>query len=771
MWRLEKVFAQNLCAFQQLNYTLLQDHTTLIFGNNMDNDSQGSNGSGKSAMLEAIAIGLTGETLRRIKMEEIINDAADTASVKLLMSNGSTNECMEISRELSRKSAQVIKISMGTKNEPPVSIEQATVADYNKFILETLGLTKDDIFANFILSKHKYQSFLSSSDRDKKEIINRFSNGLLVDEGIAALQNDMLPVQQELQNAETQVAVLNGKVDTLQEQINNAIIEATEKSQKKVERIANWRNAITEKRAYIRAQIEESEAINDMLDRLDKQDELLQNLEQGGKDMKDCYQLISKQYAELSLPALQDRVAIFVGNQKKLVALEQDCKDIQKQLVANNKKMTSSRESFDKLTARYEKFNGEYDKKADKIQQQINKLTQSINTLEHTNDDLKQQRTNLECDIAKLQQQLAGVIVCPQCQCEFILKGDVNIEETKLQLQDRQGEVKDILKTISSNENEIAAYIAKGKETRQVQTQLSESKANWSAQMTEAQTQLDQLTRDTSAMDNRLQGLQSQAIAVQKSIETARTYLFDEAYEVLDNAIKMQEGRLKQIKINIDNANGAIQSYEESIRDIEHAVETNIIDSLKASKERYEKELIAAIADKEQIEQHLNTLKVQESTFVEFKTHLANTKIDALSHITNEFLEAIGSDIRIVFSGYTVLKSGKIRDKISISLVRDGIDCGSFDKFSEGEKARVNLANILAMHKLTNTTCDDDKGLDLLILDEILEATDEQGLANIFDALNQLQITALVVSHGNIAESYPYKTVVNKLNGVSYIEQ
>lgn len=195
-----------------------------------------------------------------------------------------------------------------------------------------------------------------------------------------------------------------------------------------------------------------------------------------------------------------------------------------------------------------------------------------------------------------------------------------------------------------------------------------------------------------------------------------------------------------------------------------------MIESLKANKKKYEKELVLAISEKETIERKLNSYKEQEATFIEFKTHLANTKIDALSHITNEFLEAIGSDIRIAFSGFTVLKSGKIRDKISISLIRDGVDCGSFDKFSEGEKARVNLANILAMHKLTNVNCDDDKGLDLLILDEILEATDEQGLSNIFDALNQLQITSLVVSHGNIAEGYPYKTVVNKLNGVSYIE-
>ena len=60
----------------------------------------------------------------------------------------------------------------------------------------------------------------------------------------------------------------------------------------------------------------------------------------------------------------------------------------------------------------------------------------------------------------------------------------------------------------------------------------------------------------------------------------------------------------------------------------------------------------------------------------------ANTKIEALSRITNEFLQNIGSDIRIRFDGYTVLKSGKVREKISISLLRDGMDCGSFGKFS-----------------------------------------------------------------------------------------
>ena len=101
--------------------------------------------------------------------------------------------------------------------------------------------------------------------------------------------------------------------------------------------------------------------------------------------------------------------------------------------------------------------------------------------------------------------------------------------------------------------------------------------------------------------------------------------------------------------------------------------------------------------------------------------------------------------------------------------MRDGMDCGSIFKFSKGERARVNLANILAMHKLTNVSCDDGKGLDLLILDEVLDGTDEGGLNSIMNALSSLGVTSLVVSHGKISENYPNKLLINKQNGISYI--
>ena len=696
MWTLIQVYAKNLCAFKLLDYKLLQKHTTLIFGNNMDNDSQGSNGSGKSAMLEAIAIGITGETLRKIKMDEIINDAENEAIVSLLLLNTATGQRLTIQRIISRKAAQVIKVCVcaNETEDNEVCIEQASVADYNKFILETLGLTKEDIFSNFILSKHKYLSFLSSSDREKKEIINRFSNGVIVDESIIALQEDMVPIQELLKQAELSVANHTGRVETLQEQINTAITESTERSQKKAERIANWNKAIADKRNHIREQNILINKANEILDQYDKTDKVLQKLENGKKDAKECFEIISEHFASHTLPLPRNFAAISIKNQKELEVVAKEYAEVQKQLTQHDKKIVIAKNSYDKLLKQYEKFQEDFDKKSTKAEEKINMLLSSVNKLETDNSRLRTQRVQLEADIADLQKQLAGVIVCPKCQHEFTLANDIDINDVKLKLQDRKGESQDILNSIETNERSIAEITAEGRKARQEQDRLNNCKIEWSTKITETCTALDELSRGASSLANKMQALQNQMNILQKSIEEVRVNLFDDAYAILDEAIQRQESEIKRAELNINNANGAIQSYEESIHDIENASETDMIETLKANKKKYEKELTLAISQKENVEQKLNSYKEQEATFIEFKTHLANTKIDALSHITNEFLEAIGSDIRIAFSGFTVLKSGKIRDKISISIIRDGVDCGSFDKFSEGEKARVNLGQI-----------------------------------------------------------------------------
>ncbi len=204
MWHIKSIHANNLCSFLELSYAPKQGTATLIFGNNLDSDSQNSNGSGKSALIEAIAIGLTGEPLRKVNADEIINDSKDEAVISIVLTNDVLGEQMTVNRRLSRKQPQQIQIikQFGPYDTDIEEISQATVADYNKYILDQIGLSKDDIFGNFILTARKYKSFLASSDKEKKELINRFSNGIIVDQSIEELHADMEPIEAKLKVTE-----------------------------------------------------------------------------------------------------------------------------------------------------------------------------------------------------------------------------------------------------------------------------------------------------------------------------------------------------------------------------------------------------------------------------------------------------------------------------------------------------------------------------------------------------------------------------------------
>lgn len=771
MWTLKHIYAKNLCAFKELKYDLQQRRTTLIFGNNLDNDSQASNGSGKSALIEAIAIGLIGSPLRKVGADEIINDNANEAVVTIVLSNDELCEQMTINRKLSRKQPQEIVV---TKQTGPYdtdcdTIVQATVADYNKYILDEIGLTKEEIYANFILSKHKYASFLSSSDKDKKEIINRFSNGVMVDESLAILQADMQPVQAELNVAEGSVAMAQGKVSAIGEQIANELAEATERSQNKANRIEDLKEKIAMKREYIRAQKNMENELNDRLDDLDIVDNKLQKLEKSNKTVIDAQQEINAIFESKGLQPISDYAIKTDSLNKSLQSLLDKSKELGKNFKAKEKELAKIKKGYDDAKEKFSVFEARFGSATSELKEDMQKLKESMNELQAEQTNINKNRQHIERMLASLNGQLAGVISCPKCSHEFTLAGDIDIELVRTQVKQSEVEIAKYEAKFEDNQTRIEDLATEGQNKRKQYDSMVEQKVNMTSNLNVIQIAINNAKAELSAIESEVLETSNNTDKVQNSIERLRLDLFDQSFDILDVEIKKCEAELKNCDMRVQNAEGAIKSFEESIKEIEEASSTDLIDTLKLSKEKYEQELDKAIAYSEEIAAKLASFKTQEATFIEFKTHLANTKINDLSRITNEFLERIGSDIRISFSGYTVLKSGKIRDKISISLIRDGVDCGSFDKFSEGEKARVNLANILAMHKLTNVNCADGKGLDLLVLDEILDATDESGLANIFEALNHLQITSLVVSHGNIAENYPYKLVVNKQNGVSFI--
>lgn len=165
---------------------------------------------------------------------------------------------------------------------------------YNRYILDKLGITREELLNNFILSKYRYEDFLSSSDKEKKEIINRFSNGILVDEAIAHVDGDIEPLEEERQKVTLELAGVDGRVEMLLEQIRKQEEESEAHVRSKRERLAALEASITSRREEIRRLNGIVSTASAQAEEIRRVDELLQELESGESSLEECLDRIDE---------------------------------------------------------------------------------------------------------------------------------------------------------------------------------------------------------------------------------------------------------------------------------------------------------------------------------------------------------------------------------------------------------------------------------------------------------------------------------------------
>ena len=772
MWKLRNIEAENLCAFRRLSYTLQQGVTTLIFGDNRDNDSQQSNGAGKSALLESIAIGITGSPLRKIRSEEIINDAAEECRINLHLANDASNEELIVSRCIPRKGTSTVTCTLrrGGKNVETDEAVQPSVDAYNRYILDKLGITRDELLNNFILSKYRYEDFLSSSDKEKKEIINRFSNGILVDEAIARVEEDIEPLGSEQQKINLELAGIDGRIEMLLMQIDRETAAGEERGRNRAARIAELEASIAAKREQIRARKASADETDGMMEKVRQADEALQELESSDTSLEEC------------LKAIETFMPLFTNTRRtdwdRTLRLKKEDMEIARASLDNldaavkhaERTLAEKRAAWEQFKKDYANFCSQYEEQTAGYQSRLQKIDNQLRDLAGRLDELRRKRRTVSAGIDELANKLAGSITCPACGHEFLgAQPQFDIEAGTTELRLRQQQLGELNGRIEAGERQSEEVEMRQNRIRTERRDMENEHRDWEQKLSEHERAVRSATSSVEDTEHNRKRIQAGITAMQEEIDGIRRKVFDEVFGFIDERGAALGREKRKAEEEIRAAECAVATLQETIREVNEAAAADLTQSLRATLKQEKQRSMETAKRKFNVDDKVRALEVQRERFVQFKTYLANTKIETLSRITNEFLIGIGSDIRIRFDGYTVLKSGKVREKISISLLRDGVDCGSFGKFSAGEAARVNLATILAMQKLVNANCDDEKGLDLLVLDEILEAVDEAGLASMFEALNALGGTVLVVSHGNVAEGYPNKLVIVKEHGESRI--
>ena len=787
MWKLAEIRINNIVSFHEASLSIEQGVATLIFGKNEDNASQPCNGSGKSSLIEAISFALTGEQLRKVKsVEEIINDHAENAYVYVRLANDYNNTTFTIERTISRNAPQSIECHKydcaGVEIETDKTI-QPTVSDYNKFILCEIGLTKDEIYNNFILCDNKYESFFDCSDKNKKEIINRFSNGVIIDDSIDRLQQDMAPVVSELTVANNKVVGINGSISAIKNELEHVDEKKANARQERGARIERLDEQIQKCRSDIEVVEEKRKKAESRLILLNGLQKEVKGLDESNLSLLEAYNEIKAMCEDNELEAVSEFDKMSEQYKNLLSEQKNSIKQINRQIDDATATLEQSKDEQQRYAESYKKHCDDETKLTEKdialkekINAEISKIDVKLDKIEEDINANKKRQAELSALISRNETLLNGAVICPKCQHKFFVNEDITVDDVKKTLDDLRSEER-------TKKEEAAKLIKEFDFVDEDRAKKSEEIDSINAKMKARSNELDAEYRELKSLSGKVDQAENSVISLQKQlanaeneldrlngkIEVMRNRLFGEITGILEGRVMNGKNYIEQQDSSIVFLKGQMSQYQQSKKELIEAPETDFEASLQESLEKYQDELKSAQKIASEIETKYNRLKEQELHFTMFKSYIANKKIDALSHIVNDFLEKIGSDIRLKLEGFTVTKTGKFRDKISVQVMRDGIDCGSYHKFSGGEKARLNLACILSLHTLTNSNCEEGKGLDFIIIDELLDKSDEVGMATYCEALNKLGQTALLITQGGISEGYPHKLLIVKKQGVSTI--
>lgn len=774
MWHLTKIKAQNVLSFKECDFEPDQGVCTLVTGVNKDSDNQaGGNGSGKSSIMEMMSLGILGSPLRKCNSSEVINDQADSCSVLIELKNYATNQTLTIVRSFFVKLASTANIMLET-NGVQEEVKLSGVAEYNKFILDMLGLTREEILNNFILSKYQYKNFLSISDKDKKEIINTFSNGNKIDEAIELIKVDRDEANIELQEKTNTLSGIIGKIEAYADQIETINQSSEQRRIDNERKIGQIKANIESIKQIIKSTSAEEEAANNKAVFLDEICVSIEDIEKSGYNLKSIQELEDFLHHDSVFQHFNKDYS-FLLRINELNA-QYDAKKVE--LSGLKSQLTTISEEVDRCSGDLKLAESQLKELTDANAKEESNLKVHLSDLESEKRLAEDKLDKLEATMGKTKRLISsidakmhGAITCPKCSHQFLTNQDASLEDLKASLNSNKALLED-------TKSQFEALSAKLKDDFSSKILIIKNKLLYLHDNEKPQRDVvNQWKSNRSQLDSTLSQVKSKIAACESSIEsfggTIEEYIkkcFDNTINDMADLIEDCERIVDRCKKTNEANKSTIKSYTSQIEAIQGLSDDDSIKDIESKIEVLEEQKDAINEEITDSQQLINKLTEQESVFVKYKTYLANTKISALSTIINEFLDEIGSDLKVKFSGFTVLASGKIRDKISITLTRDGVDIGSFGKLSVGEQARINLACILALNKLVNINCDENKGLNLLVLDEVIDGTDESGISSILEALNNTGLTCLLITHGKTSESYSPCITVVKSQGNSNIK-
>jgi exonuclease SbcC len=740
MYQLQNLKIKNIISFKEAEFTFRNGKAMIIVGRNLDDSSQQGNGSGKSALIESIALAFTGSSIRDVKTKELIYNDEESGEVELKLLDNNTGNIFCIWRKVysNTKSAEYKACINGIEQSDRYSDSNM----FNAYVWQTIGISKEDFFSFYLITKENYEPFLLVGDTKKKEIINRFSGADKVDKAFPVIQDDCEAVQAKINTEERCLVANRAKQEVIAEQLLEEENKVSSEAKNAV---------ITEKEKEIAFERENTSIYIDAVNELEEYCSNAQvNLH------KYDIESILKPYKEAITEAQTEYDSFtFTKDYEKLISFNESEKLTVEKII--NEKKTELSKVKDKFKPEIDRIKAEEDE---------------LNTsLAEAENDLR----GYEIFESEVQKQLMDAITCPKCSHKFSLRNKTfdfaTVKASAIDVQSTIQDYKELVKEIKGN---INVDIQAKKEAVNEKI-IGEGSTIKSSIETHNQHLLD-ISSKVFKLKKEWQDEENNRQIINSKINTCKRELKTKEQEC-NHQLQMLKSTADNCATNVKRKKAELASHLQNIQLLEKQLEQ--FKSTEADKtklttlEKQLSELITAegkITDKlEILRKELEEITKWELHFKAFKSHLANQSIKNISDYTNLYLNSMGSNLSINIEGYKTLASKKVKEQISTSVLRDGFNVGSYGKFSGGERGRIDIASILAIQELIQLNAN-GKGIDLLIADEILESVDTLGMESIINSLQPIGKTVMLVSQQTeISTLSEYTLIIQKKNKISTI--
>ena len=221
MYRPTKLTIKNLLSHKLTEYKFIDGQAILVTGENLDDDGQESNGAGKSGLIEGISIAITGKPLRTVKDCDLVLYGEDDALIEMELQNDILKEHLTITRELFTKKSKSATLKI-VINEDDQKKHYPGVREGNQWLLDKIGISREDLINYYVVSKSKSISFFSQSNTEKEKVISRFSGTESLMPIREEIKADIKFLEGNKEIIESKIVKLQGKAEAYQEQLEMA---------------------------------------------------------------------------------------------------------------------------------------------------------------------------------------------------------------------------------------------------------------------------------------------------------------------------------------------------------------------------------------------------------------------------------------------------------------------------------------------------------------------------------------------------------------------